>query len=202
MGGDVEVRVVGDDALGEAARAAVKDLCDVSFAHRFRDDPDDAFTADDWDHTCGGVRVLLREGDRFLAHAAVVERAVDVGHPGSASAVDGIGEAGVRTLRSGYVEGVAVDPSRQGEGLGTLVMRGVAEVVRAGYEVGVLATSSHHFYERLGWERWRGPTYVLRGEVRERSESEDDGIMVLRLPGRDLDLSVPIACRERSGDDW
>jgi hypothetical protein len=62
---------------------------------------------------------------------------------------------------------------------------------------------SHGVYERLGWERWRGPTYVRRGADLVRTEDEDDGVMVLRFgPSAGLDLTAPIACTERGGDDW
>ena len=60
------------------------------------------------------------------------------------------------------------------------------------------------FYERLGWERWQGPTYVRTavGEL-HRTEEDDDGVMVLRTgPTADLDLTGPLACEERPGDDW
>jgi hypothetical protein len=59
------------------------------------------------------------------------------------------------------------------------------------------------FYERLGWERWQGPTFVRRGEALVRTEEEDDGIMVLRPgPGVRIDLRASISCEARAGDDW
>ena len=68
---------------------------------------DDGFSDDDWHHTLGGWHVLARD-EALVAHAAVVERVLEVG--GSA-------------VRAGYVEGVATTPTRQGEGLGSLVMQ-------------------------------------------------------------------------------
>ena len=99
---------------------------------------------------------------------------------------------------------VATAPARQGEGLGSLAMAEVARIVSRDDELGALSTSAHGFYERLGWERWEGPTYVRRrsGET-VRSEDEDDGIMVLRFGvTAGLDLTNPLSCDERTGDDW
>ncbi len=36
-----------------------------------------------------------------------------------------------------------------------------------------------------------------------RTEDEDDGIMVLRFgPSQEADLTAPISCDSRPGDDW
>ena len=59
----------------------------------------------------------------------------------------------------------------------------------------------HHFYERLGWQRWLGPTYVRRSDGVVRTPDEDDGVMVL-VTATAVDLTAPITCEERPGDDW
>ena len=84
-----------------------------------------------------------------------------------------------------------------------MVMRHVGRLLEAEFELGALSTTRHGFYERLGWQRWRGPTFVRHGAVTVRTEDEDDGIMVL-LYGTtaSLDLALPISCETRSGDDW
>ena len=150
---------------------------------------DGDFADEDWDHTCGGVRVLAMDDEVPVGHAAVVPRPLVV--------------AG-RSVRAGYVEGVAT--ARHGAGIGSLVMQAVGVVVRADHEMGALSTGRHSFYRRLGWERWEGPTYVREpddaGGVR-RTPDEDDGVMVLRHgPSADIDLSAPITCEARPGDDW
>ncbi len=149
---------------------------------------DDGFDDDDWNHTLGGWHVLAKDKALLLAHAAVVVRTLEV---------DG------RAIRAGYVEGVATAPTRQGKGLGSLVLRRVGELLEAEFELGALSTGRHAFYERLGWERWRGPTFVRDGPNVERTADEDDGIMVLRYGTTSgLDLSLPISCETRPGDDW
>ena len=149
---------------------------------------DEDFSEDDWEHALGGWHVVAFDDWGVMAHAAVVPRVIEV--------------AG-RAFRTGYVEAVATDPVRQREGLGSSVMAEVAEVVRGQFEMGALSTSSDGFYDRLGWERWRGPTYVRRGSELVRTEDEDDGVLVLRFgPSKDIDLATAISCEARSGDDW
>ncbi len=143
---------------------------------------------DDWDHTLGGWHVVVLDGGSVRAHAAVVPRAFEV--------------AGL-ALRVGYVEGVATAADRQGEGLGGLAMTEATDLVRREFAMGALSTGRHRFYERLGWERWRGPTFAGHGPGAVRTEEEDDGVMVLRFgPSSGVDLGAAIACDARAGDDW
>lgn len=124
----------------------------------------------------------------MLAHAAVVPRALEV---------DG------RPLRTGYLEAVATDRSRQGEGLGSLVLADATALVRSEYELGALSSGLHAFYARHGWERWRGPTYARHGAETVRTADDDDGVMVLRFgPSAAIDLTAPLSCEGRRGDDW
>jgi aminoglycoside 2'-N-acetyltransferase I len=159
---------------------AIRQLLDDAFAGDFSDD--------DWHHTLGGRHVVVTLDGQVLSHAAVVARVLDV---------DG------RPLRAGYVEGVATAPHERHRGLGSLVMDGMATTLRESYELGGLSTSAHGFYERLGWERWQGPSYVRDGDDRVRTEDEDAGIMVLRFgPSAGIDLTAAITCEARAGDDW
>lgn len=147
---------------------------------------DGSFSEDDWEHALGGWHVLLEESGVLVAHAAVVPRELQVG---------GI------SLHTGYVEGVAAVP--RGAGFGSSVMAEATEIVRREFELGALSTSAHGFYERLGWERWHGPTFVRDGAELVPTPGEDDGVMVLRVgPSAELDLAMPISCDARAGDDW
>ena len=149
---------------------------------------DGAFEDADWDHAVGGVHVILESDGEILAHAAVVERT--------------LGIAGQR-VRTGYVEAVATRIGHHGQGHGSTVMTEVNAIIRAGFELGALGTSRFSFYERLGWERWRGPSAVrsLGGLV--RTPDEDGYILVLRTPtSPTLDLDAPISCDWRPGDVW
>jgi aminoglycoside 2'-N-acetyltransferase I len=148
------------------------------------------FDEHDWDHTLGGTHVLAVEGDEVVAHGAVVGRTL---------------AAGGRGWRTGYVEGVATRGDRRGLGLARMVMEQVGRVVERGYELGGLADGSGipGFYERLGWERWQGPTFVAGPDGPERTAEEDGSVLVLRTPAsRELDLTGPITCDWREGDVW
>ena len=153
----------------------------------FAEDEHGGFDEDDWDHALGGVHFLAEADGRIVGHAAVVERDIRV--------------AG-RPLRTGYVEAVATAVDRQRTGVGTRLMGEVASRL-AGYELGVLGTGSHAFYERLGWVTWRGPSSVRTARGERRTPEEDGYIMVLRTPlTPELDLDDPISCEWRPGDVW
>ena len=158
----------------------VRRLLDGAFEAEFSDD--------DWDHTLGGLHVVILEDNNVVAHAAAVERMIEVGG---------------RPFRTGYVEGVGTLPGRENEGLGSLAVARVTDEVRHRFEMGALSTDRHSFYERLEWERWRGPSYVRDGSKTIRTEEEDDGLMVLRFgPSADVVLTSSLTCEARRGDDW
>jgi len=147
-----------------------------------------SFTEHDFEHAYGGDHVVVIDGDTLLTHAAVVPRVIQVGE---------------REFRTGYVEAVGTLPASQGQGLGSRAMKIIDTVIRERYEFGALSTARHTFYERLGWERWQGPSYVIGDGGRVRTPDEDEGIMVLRHgPTVGIDLTGPIACHDRSGDAW
>ena len=71
------------------------------------------------------------------------------------------------------LEAVATRPSHQREGLGSLVISEVGELIDRTYRLGALATGVVGFYERLGWVAWKGPTFVRTagGLVRTAQEA-------------------------------
>ena len=186
-----EIRVLADEHVPRDLLEAVRALTFAAFGDRFDEH--------DWAHTFGGHRVVVFDGEAPVAAAAVVGRELVVGGAGGV-----VGVGGGAAYSAGYVEGVATAPGRDGHGLGSAVMTTVGDLVRNRYQLGALSTSRSAFYERLGWERWRGPTSVrhVDGGL-ERTPDEDDGVMVLRCAGTaDLDLTAAISCEARTGDDW
>jgi aminoglycoside 2'-N-acetyltransferase I len=176
----VEIRRLTTAAASGDRLAEIRQLLVDAFAGDFSDD--------DWEHTLGGRHVVVADGGVVVSHAAVVPRVLEVAH---------------RPVRAGYVEGVATAPARQREGLGSLAMAELSELLRHEFEIGALSTGRHRFYERLGWERWRGPTFVRHDSEVTRTEDEDDGVMVLRFgPSSGIDLTSPLSCEARRGDDW
>ena len=72
-----------------------------------------------------------------------------------------------------------------------------------GYELGALGTGRHHFYERLGWETWRGQAFVRGPGGPERTPEDEGYILVLRTPRRRRSSSTDdISCEWRPGDVW
>ena len=180
----VRLRRVSTPDLTPAETAAVRDLLAVAFGP----DEDDRFTDQDWEHAVGGLHFVLDLGGEVLAHAAVVERDLHV---------DG------RPLRTGYVEAVATTPDRQGIGLGSLLMADVTSYIRETFEIGALGTGRHHFYERLGWLTWAGPSFVRTADGVQPTPEDDGYILVLPTPSSPpLDRTGSISCDWRPGDVW
>ena len=176
-----DVSVFTTAELGTARQAAIRVLMEEAF--------DGDFSDEDWDHALGGWHVLVSsDGGDLVAHAAVVPRRLDVAD---------------RPFLSGYVEAVGTAPAAQGTGVGSVAMEAIGELLPRHFELGALATGRWSFYERLGWERWRGPTFARDGVEVIRTEEDDDAVMVLRFgPSAGIDLTAALTCEARAGDDW
>ena len=176
-----ELEVVESADVDERTRRALRDLWDRAFGGRFTDD--------DADHAYGGVHVLARHGGEVVGHASAVARRLRFG--------DGPWRS------TGYVEAVATDPQHQGSGVGRRVMGRLHEQIALRWPVALLSTGrATGFYERLGWERWRGISLTLTpaGPV---PDGEHGGLMILRVDRSAVpDLSVPVTCEDRAGDAW
>lgn len=179
----MEFVVVESDQVGAAVRDDLRALWARAFGDRFDDH--------DAEHAYGGVHVLARDGDAVVGHASAVPRLIRFGEPDRP------------WLPVGYVEAVATDPAHQGRGVGRLTMTRLHEEIRARWPVAMLSTGrATGFYERLGWERWRGTSYTRTADGTV-PDGEHGGLMVLRLdPSVVPDLSVPVTCRDRGGDAW
>jgi aminoglycoside 2'-N-acetyltransferase I len=171
--------------------SASSDTLDSSFLHELRVFLDTAFsdfTDEDWAHAIGGVHVWLIGSGGLISHASVVERTLVCSGQG---------------LRVGYVEAVATVAVHRRKGHGATVMKRIGDLIRERYALGALSTGSHAFYETLGWERWRGPTFVDGPRGRERTPDDDGSIMILRTAGSPrLDLDGEITCDWRPGSVW
>ena len=126
---------------------------------------------------------------RLAAHASVVERDLHVGRTGS--------------NRTGYVEAVAVDPSRQGSGLETQVMHEI-DADRGADELGVLGTLRPPFLRTPRVAGRRGPLSVRVPTMANRRTREEEGDIPCwryRAWPR-LDLTRRLSCEWRPGDVW
>jgi aminoglycoside 2'-N-acetyltransferase I len=148
----------------------------------------DDMTEDDWSHCVGGMHALAFDGDELVGHGAVVQRRL---------------MNGGRTLRTGYVEGVAVRAGQRRRGHGGAIMAELERVVRGGYELGALAGTDEAsaLYSARGWLPWRGPTFAMTPEGVVRTEGEDDSIYVYPLDAP-LDPTAALTCDWREGELW
>lgn len=166
--------------LPASLRRDLRALLDAAFPGDFSDD--------DWAHTLGGTHVWLAGPEGLLSHASLVERVLLC--------------SGER-LRVGFVEGVATAAPHRRQGHGARVMTRIGELIRQRHPLGVLSTDAFTFYAPLGWERWRGPTYVDSGDGWRRTPEDDGDIMILRTSRTPcLDLDGDIVCDWRAGDVW
>jgi aminoglycoside 2'-N-acetyltransferase I len=174
------LHVTDSDALTPELRRALRSMLDAAY--------DGDFSDHDWAHALGGTHVWVEGPAGPISHASVVPRMLTVGG---------------RRCRVGYVEAVATDASWQRRGHATAVMRRVGELIRECYERGVLSTGAPEFYERLGWRRWHGPSFVMTPAGREPTPDDDGGLMVLQgnAPTA-IDLAGSIVADWREGDVW
>jgi aminoglycoside 2'-N-acetyltransferase I len=136
----------------------------------------------------GGVHWLAEAGGRVVGHASVVPRIL---------------EAAAVPLATGYLEAVAVHPDWQRRGIARLLVTAANAHIRADGELGALSTGLPEVYASVGWERWRGPTYVRTDAGLVRTEEEDDGIMILRTSRTPpLRGDEALSCEWRPGDSW
>jgi aminoglycoside 2'-N-acetyltransferase I len=133
----------------------------------------------------GGWHFLAFQGEQLVSHAMVTTRWLQPeGHP---------------VLKTAYIDAVATLPRAQGSGYGSAVMRHLANAIDREYVIGCLETERVGFYQRLGWEVWRGPL-AGRNEQGPIPTPEQQGIMILRLsqtPILDLDSTLTIECQEQ-----
>lgn len=150
------------------------------------------FTDADWDHALGGMHAVIAHRGALVAHAAVVQRRLL--HRG-------------RSLRCGYVEGVAVHHHWRGQGLGNAVLDAAEQVIRGAYPIGALSASGAgaRLYRPRGWVCWRGPTSVLSPDGPVRTPDDDGAVYVLPVEaglGSALDPDAGLVCDWRDGDAW
>ncbi|MFF5234981.1 GNAT family N-acetyltransferase [Dactylosporangium sp. NPDC000521] len=173
------MRVVHTAELTDGERSEIRALLDRAFGGGFGDE--------DWEHSLGGLHVLVEVDGAIVGHAALVQRRL-------------LHRA--RALRAGYVEAVAAEPRGQGHGAGA--MAEVERIVRAAYDLGALSASeaAYGFYEARGWIPWQGPTAVLAPDGLTRTPDDDDSTFVLPVGSTDLDPTGLLACDWRDGDVW
>ena len=178
-----EIRIVcrRTEALDEPAREAVVEVC---VAAHGEEDFRNLFSY----IRAGGHHFLAYEGEALVGHAVVTTRWLQ--------------PEGLPLLKTAYVDAVATLPQKQGRGIGSMVMGALAEEIGDAYEIGCLETERVSFYERVGWEVWRGKLAGRDGDSLIATP-EQTGIMILRLPQTTpLDLDGLLTIERQPGRIW
>ena len=175
--GTPSVTYLRTEDLDAAARTAIIELCitahqEEDFNNLFRYIPS------------GGRHFLAYDNTKLVSHAVVTTRWLQ--------------PQGQSLLKTAYVDAVSTLPAYQGHGYGRTVMRYLASNI-ADYDIACLETERVSFYERLGWELWRGPLAGRKGT--ELIPTPDQtGIVIFRLahtPTLDLDRLLTIEVEGR-----
>jgi aminoglycoside 2'-N-acetyltransferase I len=136
----------------------------------------------------GGWHFLAWHNDQLVSHAMVTTRWLQ--------------PEGLPLLKTAYIDAVATLPNHQGQGYGSAVMGRLAREIDQEYVIACLETDRESFYERLGWQTWRG-TLAGRSEHGLIPTPNQHGIMILRLsqtPALDLDSALSI--ESQAGRIW
>ena len=162
----------------EATR--IRTLLDGAFEGRFTDAL--------WGQALGGVHFFVEEGGVPISHASVVPRLLAVRD---------------REINTGYVEAVGTRHRDRGKGLARSVLAAAQRHIEDSYELGALHSVLPTFYEHLGWESWRGPTFVRTDPGLRRTRTDDGCIHIWRVGAvPTLDIDDPISCEWRPGFVW
>lgn len=169
--------VVSSRYRSPVQQADILRLCteayEEDFSHWFELFPDSA-------------HVLAYANGELVSHAAWVTRWLQ--------------PEGGPVLHTAYVEAVATAPAWQRRGLATGVLRELQRHLND-YDLAALSPSDTAFYERTGWERWRGPL-AIRTETGPLP-TPDEEVMILRLPRTPpLDLTGLLTAEWRVGELW
>lgn len=167
-------------ALHDDEKGAMRELLDSCFDGEFADT--------DWDHALGGMHVLALDEEQLVGHGCVVQRSMLMGD---------------QPLRCGYIEAIAVDELRRGEGIGNNITAWVTEFVRQAYDFGALGATDlgRPIYTKNSWQEWRGELAVMSPDGLVAQGDDRGSVMVLEC-AKPLDLDARLACDWRIGDVW
>jgi aminoglycoside 2'-N-acetyltransferase I len=174
-----ELHIAHTADLAAEQKAAIRGLMDAVF---------DGVSDDTFDNTLGGVHALILSGGELIGHASVVQRRML--HAG-------------RSLRTGYVEGVAVRADRRRQGHGAQLMEALERVVRSAYQLGALGASplGSRLYASRGWQRWRGPSLAMTPDGIRPTPGAEEFIYVLPV-SVPVDVSAELTCDFRPASLW
>ncbi len=178
MNSELQLEVVEGQVLSTAERKNIIFFCNQAYEEEL-EPLFDTFSRP--------THVLGYQAGQLVSHALWVTRMLQVDNK--------------QMLRTAYIEAVATGMAYRGLGYAATIMNRLAEEIHD-YELGALSPSSVAYYERLGWELWRGPLFIRTGtELLRTPEGEE--VMIYRLPKTpDLDLEASLSAEWREGELW
>lgn len=179
MNGQFAMQVIAHQALTAEQYQDVLQLCSTVY-----EEPLAPF--EPWADEAGHVLGYLQ--GKLVSHAMWVSRFLQ--------------PTGAPLLHTAYVEAVATLQEYQQQGFGTAVMRRLqAEIID--YDLGGLSENPdvRFWYQRLGWESWRGQLLIRTEQGLLPTPGEH--CMILRLPKTPaLDLGSSLSAEWRTGELW
>ena len=182
---DLKMEVFPANSLTPATLQEIRYLCNAAYGEKL-DALFDAYVAD--------LHILASLRNQLVGHAMIVTRWLQAGEGAP--------------LRTAYVEMVATAHRHRSRGIGTAIMRKVAQVAaRERYDVAALCPADTGLYSHLGWEYWRGDLFIRfptpgRLAGTELVPTPGEQVMVLKLPGTPaLDLDQPLSAEWREGGE-
>jgi GNAT superfamily N-acetyltransferase len=181
---DIDFSVVPQHEISHGLDKAIRDIMVACFpADR------EYYQRQSWWHCIPIYRVLGRDrGDSIVAHAAIVERTVNVGDD-------------LSKVRVAGVQGFCVSPVYRGAGLSERMMsRAMVEADKRGFDAGLLfcVDAVETVYSRMGWQRIDSDVYMF---------DEKDG--KIPIPPKNITMFYPLGRRQfppgdidLAGTDW
>ena len=175
----IEQRTAHTADLDDTTRAAIRALMNGAF---------DGVSDDTFENVLGGMHTLIFEDGQLIGHASVIQRRL---------------LHGGHSLRTGYIEGVAVRSDRRRRGHGDAMMAVLERIVRSSYQLGALGASPEgaRLYTSRGWQLWRGPSAVLSPDGIRPTPNNDGDLYVLPT-SVELDVNGELTCDWRPASPW
>ena len=187
---DIEIQIIPACKLTWLQKKAIQDLCTRAYG-------EDVWC--DYDYLNSAFHVVGFDQEQIVSHALWVERCLNVN--------------GVEPLLTAYVEYVATEPSMQGLGLASQLLRFLIDAIQnlefletelhqgVRYQLAALAPEDSNFYERLGWELWRGDLCVHQNG--QQIATPDDDVMIYRLASTPkISVNDVLSAEWREGELW
>jgi len=174
-----DIKVIHSKSTSETLRKEIVSLCNRAYEQNMETLLETFVDA---------THILGYYNDLFVCHALWVTRYLQ---PGTNP-----------ILRTAYIEAVATEAHVRKRGFASAMMKyAIGEI--QDYELAALSPSRVEYYERLGWERWRGPLFIRTKEGKLMPSLDDEEVMIHRLPQTPiLDLNAPLSAEWREGELW